>query len=63
MHHRRACADSDCVDVELVAHRVGTLLGLQLRAAPPTTIELVGRVDDATRDRLADWLTRDDPSS
>ena len=46
----------DGVDVELVAHRVGNLLGLPLRTAPPTTIELVGPVDAAARDRLAGWL-------
>ena len=44
------------MDVELVAHRVGNLLGLRLRAAAPTTIELVGPVYAETRDRLAAWL-------
>ena len=53
----------DGVDVELVAHRVGNLLGLQLRTAPPTTIELVGPVDAATRDRLMGWLDQHDATA
>jgi hypothetical protein len=36
------------VDIDLVAHRVGNLLGLRLQAAAPTTIEPVDTVDAAT---------------
>ena len=53
----------DGVDVELVAHRVANLLSLQLRTAPPTTIELFGPIDAATRDRLAGWLNHRNATS
>ena len=51
------------VDVDLVAHRVGSLLGLRLRAAAPATIELVGPVEAETRDRLAAWLDHQDSTT
>lgn len=53
----------DDADMELVAHRVAALLDVQLRVVGPATIELVGPVDDATRDKLADWLRNQDPTS
>lgn len=53
----------DGVDLDLVAHRVGHMLGLQLRTAAPTTIELAGPVDAGTRDRLAGWLDTHDANS
>ena len=53
----------DGADVELVAHRVGSLLGLRLRAASPTAIELVGPVDAATHDKLAAWLDDQDSTT
>jgi len=51
------------VDVDLVAHRVGSLLGLRLRAAAPATIELVGPVEAETRDRLAAGLDHQDSTT
>ena len=51
------------MDVDRVAHRVGSLLGLRLQAAAPATIELVGPVGAETRDRLAAWLDHQDSTT